>query len=78
MGDELQRNAAAGSGPRLDEELLPEWVVSWSAASRARTSAAPPGAKPLTIRTGRLGHSSARLEAGTSAAANHEATRSML
>jgi len=24
MGDELKRNAAAGSGPRLDEELLPE------------------------------------------------------
>jgi hypothetical protein len=53
-------------------------VVSWSAESRARTSAAPPGAKPLTIRTGRLGHSSARLEAGTSAAANHEATNSTL
>jgi hypothetical protein len=32
----------------------------------------------LTIRTGRLGHSSAQLVAGTPAATNHEATSSML
>jgi hypothetical protein len=60
------------------KNCCPNAVVSWSAASRARTSAAPPGAKPLTIRTGRLGHSSAQLVAGTPAATNHEATSSML
>ena len=32
---------------------------SWSATSRVSTSAVPPAAKVLTIRTGRDGHSSA-------------------
>jgi hypothetical protein len=39
------------------KNCCPKAAVRWSATVRASTSAVPPGANVLTMRTGRCGHS---------------------
>ena len=59
IGDRLHADRAAGAGAGLDEELLLEHTRQVVGHQAVRTSAVPPAAKVLTMRTGRDGHSSA-------------------